>query len=489
MSTGLLKVTPDGVAAPRPGLVIGAERPLSPGRLPVRDPSTGEVFAEIAVAGGAECSLAIDAAESSAADWAATPARERAEVLRRTFELMMEFREPLARLITRENGKALSDARAEVAYAAEFFRWFSEEAVRVSGDFRHAPSGDKRIIVTHQPVGISLLVTPWNFPAAMATRKWAPAIAAGCTTILKPASETPLTAIAIAELMLSAGLPAGVVNVVPAAPTATRVREMLHDPRVRNLSFTGSTEVGALLLRESADQVVRTSMELGGNAPFVVLADADISLAVEGSLIAKLRNGGAACTAANRFYVHSSIADAFTNELASRMSNLSVGPGLANVRHDIGSLVSVAERDKVARLVDQAVAAGATPVLGGSIPEGDGAFYPPTILADVAADAAILDREIFGPVAPVVVFDTDDEAVRLANNTPYGLIAYVYGGEFQRAFGVADRLEAGMVAINRGALSDPAAPFGGMKESGLGREGGFAGIHEFLESKYIAASL
>ncbi|CND52739.1 succinate semialdehyde dehydrogenase [Mycobacterium tuberculosis] len=483
-----ISVTSDGVAAPRPGLVIGADRPVTGDRLDVRDPATGAVFAEIAVAGEAECAAAVDAAAGSAPAWASTPPRERAEILRRTFELMTAHREPLARLITRENGKALADSLAEVGYAAEFFRWFSEEAVRVGGEFRTAPAGDKRIVVTHHPVGVSLLVTPWNFPAAMATRKWAPALAAGCTTILKPASETPLTALAIAELMQAAGLPPGVVNVVPARPTAVRVREMLRDPRVRNLSFTGSTEVGSALLREAAGRVLRTSMELGGNAPFLVLADADIGAAVDGAVIAKLRNGGAACTAANRFYVHESVAEAFSRELAARMGALRVGPGI-DPRNDIGSLVSAPERDKVAAIVAGAVQDGADVRLGGTAPDGPGAFYPPTVLTGVPAGAAILRTEIFGPVAPVVRFSTDEEAVALANDTPYGLISYVYGGDFQRAFGVAERLEAGMVAINRGALSDPAAPFGGMKESGLGREGGFAGMHEFLESQYIAAAI
>ncbi|WP_414689148.1 MULTISPECIES: NAD-dependent succinate-semialdehyde dehydrogenase [unclassified Nocardioides] len=484
-----MQVTDQGVAAPHPGLVIGAERPLTQDKLAVRDPASNEVFAEIAVAGQAQCAAAIDAAAASATGWAQTSPRDRSEVLRRTYELMIAYREPLARLITRENGKALADSMAEVTYAAEFFRWFAEEAVRISGDFRQAPAADKRIVVTHQPVGVSLLITPWNFPAAMATRKWAPALAAGCTTILKPASETPLTALAIAELLLSAGVPAGVVNVVPAAPTAARVREMLHDVRVRNVSFTGSTEVGRILLKEAADQVLRTSMELGGNAPFVVLSDAHIPDAVEGAMIAKLRNGGAACTAANRFYVHSSIAEEFSNQLAVRMGDQSMGPGLSPAAHQIGALVSINERDKVAEIVDNAIDEGAKALVGGTVPDMAGAFYPPTILTDVTADASILQTEIFGPVAPIVQFDEDDDAIKLANDTPFGLIGYVYGGDLQRAFAVADSLDSGMVAINRGALSDPAAPFGGMKQSGLGREGGFAGVHEFLESKYIAAPL
>jgi succinate-semialdehyde dehydrogenase/glutarate-semialdehyde dehydrogenase len=394
--------------------------------------------------------------------------------------------EQLARLITLENGKVLADSRAEVAYAAEFFRWFSEEAVRVTGDFRTAPAGDKRIVVTHQPVGVSLLVTPWNFPAAMATRKLAPALAAGCSVVLKPASDTPLTALAIAEILQRAGVPDGVVNVVVAAPTAVRVSEMLHDPRVRNLSFTGSTEVGVALLHEAADRVVRTSMELGGNAPFLVLEGADVDDAVAGAMVAKLRNGGAACTAANRFYVHASVAHAFTQRLGQAMGALRVGPGI-DPGSDVGSLVSVPERDKVAGVVQRAMDEGARALVGGRTTPGPGAFYPPTLLAGVAPDADVLGVELFGPVAPVVTFEDEDDAVRMANNTPYGLIAYVYAGDVGRGFAVADRLDAGMVALNRGAVSDPAAPFGGMKESGIGREGGFDGIHEFLEAKYVAA--
>ncbi|WP_307833447.1 NAD-dependent succinate-semialdehyde dehydrogenase [Pimelobacter simplex] len=456
--------------------------------VPVIDPAAGEPFAEVHMAGADECTAAVDAAAGAADAWAATSPRFRADILRRAYEAMTDQHEPLARLITRENGKALPDARAEVTYAAEFFRWFAEEAVRIQGEFRTAPAGDKRIIVTQHPVGPSLLVTPWNFPAAMATRKWAPALAAGCTTILKPASETPLTALAIAEILVAAGLPPGVVNVVPASPAGPRVSGMLHDTRIKNLSFTGSTEVGVALLHEAADQVVRTSMELGGNAPFVVLEDADIDDAVQGALVAKLRNGGAACTAANRFYVHAAVAMEFTEKLTFAMNGLRLGPGLHD-GVDIGALVSVAERDKVAALVDKASSSGARITTGGKIPDGAGAFYPPTVLADLDPTNDLLANEIFGPVAPIVTFESVDDAVRLANDTPYGLISYVYGQAFQDAFAVADRIESGMVAINRGTVSDPAAPFGGMKESGIGREGGFAGIHEFLESKYIAASI
>ncbi|MET7400365.1 NAD-dependent succinate-semialdehyde dehydrogenase [Dactylosporangium sp. NPDC005572] len=454
----------------------------------VLDPATGVPITEVAVAGAEECAAAVDAAAAALPAWSARAPRERAEVLRRAFRLMVDESDRLAELVVRENGKVLADARAEIGYAAEFFRWFSEEAVRVTGEYRVAPGGDKRIIVTHQPVGVSLLITPWNFPAAMATRKIGPALAAGCAMVLKPATETPLTALAIADILHRAGLPGGVLNVVVATPSAVRVREMLHDPRVAALSFTGSTEVGRLLLREAADQVVRPSMELGGNAPFIVLSDADVSTAAAGALTAKLRNGGAACTAANRFYVHRSVARDFVDAFSRAMAAQTLGPGM-NPASTVGSLVSVTERDKVAAIVTQAVGAGARATAGGAVPDGPGAFYPPTVLAGVAADDEILDVEIFGPVAPVVIVEDDDEAVYRANNTPYGLISYVYGEDQRRALRVAERLESGMVGINRALLSDPAAPFGGFKQSGLGREGGFAGIHEFLETKYIATDL
>jgi succinate-semialdehyde dehydrogenase/glutarate-semialdehyde dehydrogenase len=400
---------------------------------------------------------------------------------------MIRDRDELGALIAAENGKSLTDAKGEVTYSAEFFRWFAEEAVRVQGDFRLAPGGDKHVIVTHEPVGVSLLITPWNFPAAMATRKIAPALAAGCTVVLKPATETPLTALAIADLLERAGVPAGVVNVILPVPVGTQISRLLADPRVRNLSFTGSTEVGRVLLHACADTVVRASMELGGNAPFVVLEGADVAAAVEGAMVAKMRNGGSACTAANRFYVHRSLAGEFTDLLTARMADVVVGRGDAE-GVGLGAFVSVGERDKVATLVDGAVAAGARCLTGGRIPPESGAFYPATVLADVAPDAAILDTEIFGPVAPIVVVDSADEAVSLANATEYGLIAYVFG-PLEAALRTAGRLEAGMVAVNRGVLSDPAAPFGGVKQSGLGREGGFDGIHEFLETKYIAVDL
>ncbi|WP_114905835.1 NAD-dependent succinate-semialdehyde dehydrogenase [Ornithinimicrobium murale] len=454
----------------------------------VVDPADGSVIAEVADTSAEQCIEAVEAARDAFPSWSATPPRARAEILRTAFTLMTEERDTIARLIVRENGKVLADALGEVDYAAEFFRWFSEEAVRVEGDFRVAPGGDKRIIVTHQPIGVAVLVTPWNFPAAMATRKIGPALAAGCSVVLKPATETPLTATYLMDLLKRAGVPAGVVNCVTPADPGPAVSAMLHHPAVRKLSFTGSTEVGRALLHEAADQVVSTSMELGGNAPFLVLDDADVDEAVEGALVAKLRNGGAACTAANRFYVHRSLAEAFTRQLAERMGQLGAGPG-DDPANEVGAMVSEAECQKIARLVDHAVTEGATVLTGGSRLERAGAFYPPTVLADVHHGHDIIRQEVFGPVAPVTVFDRDDEAIDWANDTDMGLIAYVYSSSLSRAVRTAERIETGMVAINRGVASDPAAPFGGMKQSGLGREGGDAGILEFLEPKYLAVPL
>ena len=386
-----------------------------------------------------------------------------------------------------ENGKVLSDAKGEITYAAEFFRWFAEEAVRTTGDYRQAPSGDKRILVTHQPIGVSLLITPWNFPAAMATRKIGPALAAGCTVILKPASETPLTALAIVEILERAGVPKGVVNFILPSKTGPMISKILHDPRVRNLSFTGSTEVGRTLLKESADNVLRTSMELGGNAPFVVLDDANIDDAVAGAMIAKMRNGGAACTAANRLIVAKSVAEEFTTKFAKAMGALKLAPGL-EAGAQLGASVSIKERNKIADLVTASVKAGGKLVLGGTTPEGVGAFYPATVVT-VDKTNPILNNEVFGPVAPIVTFEGDAEAIELANATEYGLISYVYSSDLKRAIRTAEAIESGMVAINRGVVSDPAAPFGGVKQSGLGREGGFAGIYEFLECKYIGVEI
>jgi len=468
-------------------LYINGEWVKGDGKVPVYNPSTGEVIAEIQTAGEAQCDAAVTAAHAAFPSWAKTAPRVRAEILRKAFEIMTAEADQIARLVSMENGKVLSDARGEVAYAAEFFRWFAEEAVRTPGDFRHSPSGDKRILVTHQPIGVSLLITPWNFPAAMATRKLGPALAAGCTMILKAATETPLTALYIVDILERAGVPKGVVNFVMPSKTGAMISKMMHDPRVRNISFTGSTEVGRMLIKESADLVLRTSMELGGNAPFVVLDDANIDEAVAGAMIAKMRNGGAACTAANRFIVAKKVADEFTTKLAAAMGALKIADGLADGAQ-LGASVSIKERNKIADLVDSAVAAGAKVHVGGAIPAGEGAFYPATVIS-VDKKNPILAQEVFGPVAPIVTFDTDEEGIALANATEYGLISYVYSSDLKRAIRTAEALEAGMVAINRGVISDPAAPFGGVKQSGLGREGGFAGIHEFLETKYIGVEI
>jgi len=457
------------------------------GRIPVVDPSDESVIAEVSTAGDKECDAAVAAAHTAFPSWSKTAPRARAEILRKAFEIMVEEADEIARLISRENGKVLTDAKGEVLYAAEFFRWFSEEASRVAGDFRHSPSGDKRILVTHQPIGVSLLITPWNFPAAMATRKLAPALAAGCTAVLKPATETPLTAIYVVDILHRAGVPAGVVNYILPSKTGPMMTKILHDKRVRNLSFTGSTQVGQVLLKESADLVLRTSMELGGNAPVLVLDDANIDEAVKGAMIAKMRNGGAACTAANRFIVARSVADEFTKKFSKAMSELKMGPGLSEGAQ-LGASVSIKERNKIADLVEAAKAEGGQINLGGVKPEGKGAFYPATVLT-VAKENSILRTEIFGPIAPIVIFDTDAEGIALANDTEYGLISYVFSADLKRAIRTAEALESGMVAINRGVISDPAAPFGGVKQSGLGREGGFDGIHEFLETKYIGVEI
>jgi succinate-semialdehyde dehydrogenase/glutarate-semialdehyde dehydrogenase len=395
--------------------------------------------------------------------------------------------EDLARLIVLENGKSLADARGEIAYAAEFFRWYSEEAVRLLGTLQRSPNGQNRILVSHQPIGVSVLVTPWNFPAAMATRKIAPALAAGCTVILKPASDTPLTAQAIGELLSQAGVPPGVVNVLPSRKAGPVVSAMLNDPAVRKLSFTGSTEVGRILLENASHTVVNCSMELGGNAPFLVFDDANLDDAVDGAMIAKMRNGGEACTAANRFYVHATVATEFAERLAARMRGLRMGDGLEE-SVQLGPLINQEARIKVNDLVTAAREAGATALTGGTQDEGIGFFYPPTVLVNVSSDSPILGEEIFGPVAPIVTFDTDDEAVRLANHTDFGLVAYLYTSDLARGLAISERLESGMIGLNRGLVSDPAAPFGGFKQSGLGREGGHEGMLEFTESQYIAVS-
>jgi succinate-semialdehyde dehydrogenase/glutarate-semialdehyde dehydrogenase len=468
-------------------LFIGGKWVPAASRFDVLDPATGDVIASVSDGSVDDALAAVDAATAAGPDWAAAAPRARSEILRRAFELMTERADELAKLISLENGKALVDAKGEVTYAAEFFRWYAEEAVRGDGTVATAPSGANRILVVRQPVGVCVLVTPWNFPAAMASRKIGPALAAGCTVILKPASDTPLTALAMAGILAEAGVPEGVVNVLPSRSSGKVVSAMLHDPRVRKVSFTGSTEVGRILLAQAADNVVNTSMELGGNAPFVVFGDADLDAAIEGAMIAKMRNAGEACTAANRFYVEESIADAFSARLAERMAALRVGPG-TSPDTQVGPLVNEDTVAKVDSLVSDAVSAGATATTGGTRPDGPGFYYPPTVLTGVDPASAILREEIFGPVAPIVTFSSEADAIRLANDTEFGLVAYVYTTDLARGLRVSEAIEAGMVGLNRGLVSDPAAPFGGVKQSGLGREGGHEGMLDYLESKYIAVS-
>lgn len=456
-------------------------------RIPVLDPSTGAPIAEVADATIDDAMEAVKAAHHALTGWSATAPRKRAEILLRCYELMIERRQMLAELISLENGKTLADAYGEVIYAAEFFRWFSEETVRLKGEIYTAPSGANKTIVVHQPIGVAVLVTPWNFPAAMATRKIAPALAAGCTCILKPATETPLTAYALAALCVEAGVPDGVVNVITTSRSGATVSAMLHDPRVRKLSFTGSTEVGRKLLHEAADTVVSCSMELGGNAPFILFDDADLGAAIDGAMVAKMRNGGQACTAANRFYVQDGIAEAFTAELAARMSELEVGKGYLPATQ-CGPVINREAVERIGHLVKDAVDRGAKVLVGGRPMDGEGSYFPPTVLCDVPHGALIAREEIFGPVAAITRFATEDEVIEAANSTEYGLISYVFTQDFARGMRVSERLESGMVGMNRGLVSDPAAPFGGMKQSGLGREGAHHGILEFSEVKYISAN-
>ncbi|MET2832058.1 NAD-dependent succinate-semialdehyde dehydrogenase [Mesorhizobium shangrilense] len=484
------QIDPDGYDVRRfsHGLYIdGTSHPASNGRLiDVVDPSSGAVIAAVPDATLEDAVAAVEAAASAAKGWRETAPRKRSEILRRCFELMVERSETLAMLISLENGKALRDARGEVAYAAEFFRWNAEEAVRITGEFGTAPSGTNRIVVDYEPIGICVLITPWNFPAAMATRKIAPALAAGCTVILKPASETPLTAYALAALYSDAGVPAGVVNVLTTTNPGPLTSAMLADPRVRKLSFTGSTSVGRTLLAEAAKHVISCSMELGGNAPFVVFDDADLDAALDGAMIAKMRNAGEACTAANRIYVQSGIHERFADGLCKRMAALEVGAG-TNADTECGPMITKKAVDKIDRLVKDAVERGAKVLCGGSILEGEGFFYPPTVLSAVSPEADMAHEEIFGPVAPITMFETEEQAIAYANDTEYGLAAYIYTRDVGRGMRVASRIEAGMIGLNRGLMSDPAAPFGGVKQSGLGREGGqHHGIAEFMEAKYIA---
>jgi succinate-semialdehyde dehydrogenase/glutarate-semialdehyde dehydrogenase len=456
-------------------------------RFDVINPATEQVIASVASADIADADAALDAAEAAMKDWAAQTPRHRSEVLRRAWELMAARLDEFAHLITLENGKAGVDARGEAAYAAEFFRWFAEEAVRADGLITHAPASGARIMVQHKPAGLAVLITPWNYPAAMGTRKIAPALAAGCGVIIKPASETPLTMLALMPLLEEAGVPPGLVNVLPSRKTGALVDHMLHDLRVRVVSFTGSTGVGRKLLKSAADQVLKPAMELGGNAPVIVFDDADMDTAIEGTMLAKMRNLGEACTAANRIYVHDSIAGEFTKRLTARMSALILGDG-TDPSVDVGPLVNADTRDKVAAFVADAVAKGARVECGGTVPDGPGFFYPPTVLSNVSEDADCVHDEIFGPVAAIQTFTDQEDVIKRANATEYGLVAYVFSGDFKRALQVCERLDYGMVGLNRGLVSDPAAPFGGTKQSGLGREGGHEGMLEFMETQYIAAS-
>ncbi|MEU2749860.1 NAD-dependent succinate-semialdehyde dehydrogenase [Streptomyces collinus] len=453
--------------------------------LSVDNPATGEELCRVADASRADGQRAVEAAVAAQAAWAATAPRVRSEILRRAYDILIARTEDLALLMTLEMGKPLAEARAEVAYGAEFFRWFSEEAVRIDGGLTTAPDGRNRLLVTRQPVGPCLLITPWNFPLAMGTRKIGPAIAAGCTIVLKPAPQTPLTSLALAAILQEAGLPDGVLNIITTTDAPGVVEPLLRGGQIRKLSFTGSTGVGRILLAQCADTVIRTSMELGGNAPLIVFDDADLDTAVEGTMVAKMRNMGESCCAANRIFVHTSIAAEFASRLAARMAVLTVGDG-TEPGTDVGPLIDLAGRSKAHDLVRDAVKRGATVLTGGQLPEGPGCFYPPTVLTGIAPESQIIDTEIFGPVAAIRTFDTEDEAVTAANDTEFGLASYLFTQNLDRALRVAERLESGMIGLNTGLVSNPAAPFGGIKQSGLGREGGTVGIDEFLEYKYIA---
>ncbi len=474
----------------RKDLYIGGQwRPASGGgTLPVEDPATGQTLVQVADATPQDALEALGAAADAQASWAATSPRERGEILRRAYELLLERADELALVMTLEMGKALAESRAELTYAAEFLRWFSEEAVRIHGRYMTNTTGVGRILTMRQPVGPCVFVTPWNFPTAMGTRKIAPAIAAGCTMVVKPAQQTPLSMLALAGLLEEAGLPGGVLNVITAHHSGAVIEPLLKDPRARKLSFTGSTEVGRTLIAQSAEQILRVSMELGGNAPFIVFEDADLDAAVKGALIAKLRNVGEACTAANRFHVHESIAEEFARGMAEGMANLKVGRG-TEPGVDIGPLIDDRQRGIVEELVGDALARGATLLCGGERVGGPGYFFAPTVLADVPAQARLLREEVFGPVAPIATFTTEEQAVSAANATEYGLVAYLYTRDLARTFRVSEALEAGMIGVNQGIVSNPAAPFGGVKQSGFGREGGFEGIGEYLETKYVALSV
>jgi succinate-semialdehyde dehydrogenase / glutarate-semialdehyde dehydrogenase len=457
-------------------------------RFDVHDPATGSVLLSVADGTVADGAAALEAAVAAQADWARSAPRDRGEILRAAYELMHERAEELATLMTLEMGKPLAEARGEVTYAAEFFRWFSEETVRVHGRYAVAPNGATRLLTMKQPVGPTLMITPWNFPLAMGTRKIGPALAAGCTMVVKPAHETPLSMLALAQILEEVGVPAGVVNVITTTHSAAVCEPLIRDPRLRKLTFTGSTPVGKVLVEQSAEQLLRLSMELGGNAPFIVFEDADVDSAVEGAMLAKMRNIGEACTAANRFFVHEAVAEAFTRALADRMGALTVGRGTEE-GVDVGPLITAKARDGVHELVEDALSKGATALVGGAPVEGEGHFYAPTVLADVPSDARCLREEIFGPVAPVCTFTDEADVIAKANATEYGLVGYVFTRDNARVLRVAEALEFGMIGINTGIVSNPAAPFGGVKHSGYGREGGFEGIDEYLEVKYVGIAL
>jgi len=456
-------------------------------RFDVIDPATERTIASVASASIEDAKAAVDAASGAFEGWAGKKPRERGEILRKAYELMIRDAERLAKLITIENGKALSDSRSEVTYAAEFFRWYAEEAVRNIGEVSRAPSSGARILVHHKPAGVAVLVTPWNFPAAMATRKIGPALAAGCPVVLKPASDTPLTMLALMPIMEEAGVPAGVINVIPSRQSGKVVNTMLDDPRVRVVSFTGSTEVGRKLLESAAKAIVKPAMELGGNAPFIVFEDADIDAAIDGAMIAKMRNMGEACTSANRFYVHEKVHDEFARKLTAKMKSLKMGNGLDD-GVALGPLVNADARRKVVELVEDAIGKGAKILTGGKAPDGPGYFYPATVLSNVPDGAKMLNEEIFGPVASLQTFKTEDEVIKRANDTEYGLVAYMYTRDLSRGLRVSEKLDFGMVGLNRGLVSDPAAPFGGMKQSGIGREGAHEGLREYLETQYVSVN-
>ncbi|UJA20438.1 NAD-dependent succinate-semialdehyde dehydrogenase [Thermoleophilia bacterium SCSIO 60948] len=472
---------------PKGLLIDGKWRSTNGSRIAVEDPSTGRTLCEIADASAEDAVDALDAACAVQEEWAAWAPRKRGEILSAAYAQIGERAEELALLMSLEMGKPLAEARGEVAYGNEYLRWFAEEAVRIDGRYGLAPDGASRLLVTKAPVGPCLLITPWNFPLAMGTRKVGPAIAAGCTMVVKPAQQTPLTMLAFAEILEDCGLPPGVLNVITSSSASRVMDPLIADPRARKLSFTGSTEVGRKLVEAAAPGLLRVSMELGGNAPFVVFEDADVDKAVDGAMLAKMRNGGEACTAANRFYVHSSVIDEFSRKLAERMAAQSVGRGPEG--SDVGPLIDETQRRKVAELVDDATAGGARVMTGGGPIEGEGYFYEPTVLADVPGSARILGEEIFGPVAPIVSFETEDEAVAAANRTEYGLVAYVFTRDIERGLRLVDRLDTGMVGMNRGLVSNPAAPFGGVKASGFGREGGREGIEEYLDTRYVAIDI